>query len=224
MRLNLCQTMQFIFISANANCSVDYLRTLPTQTLHLHSINRNGIYTALTSCKGSERLRCECYYFQIPGNLTLKKKYVTKLCQMHFITSLLYKEMDFKACQSVFWELARQEEMTDGGWPLQMQPRRQHAHRAIVWPGLAFSLLCSITMSEAEIDSVWCGWQGTATQWVLHTYKYGLHWSRHWAVSNFILHYNVTARCSAAPVMCCRITNLIISESRGDVERAQYVH
>lgn len=42
-----------------------------------------------------------------------------------------------------------------GGWPLQMQPQRQDAHRAFVPPGLVFSSLFTMTESEAQIDSIW---------------------------------------------------------------------
>ena len=40
------------------------------------------------------------------------------------------------------------------GWPLDMQPQRQDAHRAIVSSGLVCSSLCSFTMARAQIDSV----------------------------------------------------------------------
>lgn len=45
--------------------------------------------------------------------------------------------------------------MKDGGWPLEMQPQRQDAHRAIVSSGLVFSSLCSITMAKTQINSIW---------------------------------------------------------------------
>lgn len=74
---------QFIFIPANANCSVDYLRTLPTQGLHLHSINRDGIYTALTTRQGLEKHRCGFYSFQVPGNPRWRKKTMLLDCDSY---------------------------------------------------------------------------------------------------------------------------------------------
>lgn len=65
----------------------------------------------------------------------------------------MYPKVDFKAFCNVLGEVAKQEEMKDGGWPLEMQPMRQDAHRAIVSSGLVFSSLCSGTMAKAQINS-----------------------------------------------------------------------
>lgn len=63
--------------------------------------------------------------------------------------------MDVKAFCSVVGGALRQEQMKDGGWPLEMQPQRHDAHRAIVSSGLVFSSLCSITRAKAQINSIW---------------------------------------------------------------------
>lgn len=79
--------------------------------------------------------------------------------QKLFISSLLHgKRVSQGGCQSfcnVFGEAVRQEEMKDGGWPLEMQPQRHDAHRAIVSLGLVFSSLCPITRAKAQINSIW---------------------------------------------------------------------
>ena len=63
--------------------------------------------------------------------------------------------MDIKAFCYFFGKAVGQEEMRDGGWPLEMQPQRQDAHRAIVSSALVFSSLCSITGAKAQINSIW---------------------------------------------------------------------
>lgn len=63
--------------------------------------------------------------------------------------------VDVRAFCNVSAEALRPEEMKDGGWPLEMQPQRHDAHRAIVSSGLVFSSLCSITGAKAQINSIW---------------------------------------------------------------------
>lgn len=135
--------------------------------------------------------------------------------QKLFISSLLHgKIISQGRCQGFlqwFCEAARQE-MKDGGWPLEIQPQRQEAHRAIVSSGLVFSALCSITKAKAQINSIW--WLAeTATQWVQPTFKYTQHWSRHMGYSTVFPRCNVTALCCATPVMYCHISLPIVSET-----------
>lgn len=115
-----------------------------------------------------------------------------------------------------FGEAASQE-MKDGGWPLEIQPQRQEAHRAIVSSGLVFSALCSITIAKTQINSIW--WLAeTPTQWVQPTFKYTQDWSRHMGYTTAFPRCNVTALCCATPLMYCHISLPIVSETSDECE------
>lgn len=231
LHFSKCKLLSGLF-AGPAHTELSILSTY-TQSITPFHLYRNDIMQALI------KALLQVFFFSNSWQLWKKQQYIIEfwlICVSLSLASISlvpycidmgggggYPKADVRAFCSVLGEVAKQEEMKDGAWPLEMQPKSQDAHRVIVSAGLVFSSLLLHHHGRGPNQFSLLAGRGTATQWVQPTYKYTQHWSRHTecsAVVDFFPRYNVTALSSVTPVMCCQAIPLFVSETSGGCTRS----